>query len=386
MNQAKLVFIAIPLVAVVSLAACSKPDGISTVTGEGFALHVHDHSATLTRLLAINNKHQVLGVLERPGEKNPEVFEQIFFFHDGNKKHELPRLEGFTNVEALHLSDNGHVVGFASRRLGHPEGSLAGILWQPLQSKLTKLEPIKDDTAALANSISADGSRITGYSTGSNPARLRPCVWTKKGEQWVASVLPTEHSFNPFLMSGNAVISPDGKLIAASVTESISPTGIHDSSVFVWKETDGEWTGEFVCKESMRIHSVNSQGECVGELTIASGRVPYKISKSGEPIALPLLDGDTTGEAWGINDQGVVVGISDNLTAADGGPRPVRWVDGKVERLKLPEGSEFGGGYSINDSGRIAGMSDFPLPDESGEDEESSRAMGFVWMPADKTK
>lgn len=391
MNQAKLVFVALPLAATVLIAACSRPDDIRKISGKGFELHVHDHSSSLTRLLAINDKHHVLGMMERPNEDNEDVLDQIYFFHNGKKRYELPMLDGFTNIEALHLSNNALVVGFASRQLGHPDGSLAGILWDPLKAKLSKLGPIKGDNAAIAHSISADGKRITGYSTGANPAKLRPCIWTQNKDQWTATALPTIEQFNPFLMTGSAVISPDGKLIAAAVTEAISSVGVHDSSVFVWQEIDGQWERKLVCKEPLRIHSLNSLGECVGELTLPAGRMPYKVDMDGNLTALPLLEGDTSGEAWGINEQGVVVGISDNLTAADGGPRPVRWVNNKVERIKLPEGSEFGGSYAVNNSGGIAGMTDFPLPDGETKDENDeaelvSRAMGFVWFGSSPQK
>ena len=108
--------------------------------------------------------------------------------------------------------------------------------------------------------------------------------------------------------------------------------------------------------------------------------MPFKIAKDGTVTALPLLEGDTTGEAWAINDQSVVVGISDNFSAPDGGPRPVRWVGDKVEPLKLPEGSEFGGSYAINKHGRIAGMSDFPI--EAANEQPETKAMGFIWAAA----
>ena len=380
MTQAKLVFLTVSMAALLSTAACSRQDGVRKISGQGFSLDVHDHSGSLTRLLAINSENHVLGLLERPGEKTEEVFDHIYFYHDGRKKSELPKLDGFTNIEAVHLSDNGLVVGFASRRLGHPDGSLAAILWEPAKEKLTKLNPVEGDNASHAQSISADGQKITGYSTGANPARLRPCVWTQKNGKWVAEALPVAFEFNPFLMSGGAVISPNGKIIAASITEEQTGNGIYDSSVFIWQEKNGAWEGEFVCSDPMRIHSVNNQGECVGEFTVRAGRMPFKIAKDGMVTALPLLEGDTTGEAWAINDQGVVVGISDNFSAPDGGPRPVRWVGDKVEPLKLPEGSEFGGSYAINKHGRIAGMSDFPI--EAANEQPETKAMGFIWAAA----
>lgn len=373
------------------VAACNGPwspadYGIHTIKDEGFELKLFDRSETLTRLIAVNASGAVIGMREVPDEKTAEVIEQRYFYHAKNRVDEIPPLEGFSNVEVLHLSDSGHVVGFASRRIGHQDGSLVGIVWDPATKTLSKLPPLEGDVASHAQCISADGERIVGYSTGSKPARLRPCVWTRTADEasWEAESLPTIHVYNPYLMSSSVVISPNGKLIAAAATESIHPNGSNDSSVFVWQDTGSEWKRKLVSPEPLRIHAVSNDGVSVGELTVRVGRVPCKIALDGTITLLKLLDGDLTGEAWSINNEGVVVGISDNLTAPDGGPRPVIWQDDQAVAIQLPGDSEFGGAYGINDSGQIAGMSDFePLKpqDDAASDadaEGTTKPMGFL--------
>lgn len=359
---------------------------IRALPGPGFDLQLFDNSASFSRLLAVNASGAVLGMREIPNEKQT-IFSQQYFYSDGQETIDLPGLEGFTNLEVVALSDDGKAVGFASRPLGHPEGSLTAIVWDSQTEKVINLGALPKDEASQAQSISADGLRISGYSTGSEPARMRPCVWTWNAsmQQWDVAALPTVNPYNPFLLASGVVISPDGKRVAACATETILENNTVDSSLYVWDFADGQWTRRQVSKEQLRLHGINRDGVMVGDLNSVRGRMPCRIDLEGKITTIDLLPDDVTGEAWCINAKGTIVGFSDDAHGQPGGPQAFVWRDGKTEPLKLPEDTLYSAAYSINDRGQIAGLADVTFPDETiedsqtGESEPLVKTLGFLW-------
>lgn len=144
------------------------------VAADEYELKMVDNSTTFSQAIAINSKLEILGtreVAEGPGSAMKT------YFRSGDKDVLLNPPKDFTNLEPQALSDTSLVVGYVSRPVGNENGSLRGFVWDAKTGELTTLDPLPTDVGSHAQDISADGKRITGYSTGHTPARLRPCVW-----------------------------------------------------------------------------------------------------------------------------------------------------------------------------------------------------------------
>lgn len=393
------------LVCWLTCMGCAQEDdpGVQ-VQGPGFKLRVFNNSETLGQIITVNAAGAALGMKEVPSENNT-IFSQVYFYNDGQKSIELPSVEKFSNVEVHALSDNGWAVGYASREIGHPDGSLSAIVWDCNSNQVTRLPTLPDDNACQAQDISSDGTRISGYSTGSSPARLRPVVWMRQetsgddtdaegdahaSVSWVPTELSSIEKLNPYLMSSKAVISPDGQRVAACITEAFLPNGLVDSSLYVWDYADDHWTRKQISKEQFKLQGVNNRGEIVGNLSSPSGKIPCHISLEGKVTQIELLPEDVAGEAWGINSAGTIVGFSDDPTGPEGGPVPFVWQNGQTRPLPLPKSTVFGMAFDINDKGQVAGLADFTLEDETIENPETGeqvpveKTLGFIWSPAQK--
>jgi probable HAF family extracellular repeat protein len=361
---------------------------------EGFQLEIFDNSDTLSRILAIDGEGRAVGQFEKPDEKG-FVFTSVYFFDDGKRSKELGVLEGFTNSELEGLSSNSIAVGYSTRPFGNSKGGLTGMLWDTTQDKLIRLMPAKNDVVCQAQAISADGSLVVGYTTGSEPPRLRPCIWQRSGKtkEWECEVLPTKMEGNPLVMSSSVVISPDGKQIAACPAENVSPEGILDNALYRWtKDSSGKWQSEKLNEAQPHLHAINNSGLIVGSITLASGkRVPRAFTRDGEMVEIELLPGTQSGVAYSVNSDGFVVGTCDDPSGPDGGPHAFVWKDGKTLPLALPETTYFSFAESINDRGQIAGFADITFPDRKSEDAESSdeplvKTLGFIWTPKNGLK
>ncbi|MEC8557370.1 MAG: hypothetical protein VXZ82_20400 [Planctomycetota bacterium] len=371
-------------------SVCEKNKGPKSrivMKHDGYEMHVMDNSESVSLAFAINSKGHVLGKKEIVDESG-NIFSNIFFFDDGQKQIDLGLLKHYTNSEVEALSDNGLAVGYASRPVGDPRGSLTALLWDVNKNEISQLPHIEGDSASHAQGISADGSRIVGYSTGNEPQRLRPCVWEKKSGKWVAQALPTKFEYNPYTMSSSVVISPDGKLIASCVTESIENNFL-DSCLVVWKQdTNGKWQSKQLNTEQMYVSAMNNAGEIVGDASNKKGqRTPYFVSPDGEYDMIELLSGTVSGNAYGINNEGMVVGICNDPPGPDAAVRPFVYYKGEQTALKLPKGNEYSLVYAINDAGQIAGLAEVKFEDrkekneETGEEEPVVKALAFVWRP-----
>ena len=201
-----------------------------------------ENSPTLSQAIAINQHGSIIGSREVPDESG-NIY-RVFYFHCGPSDcQDMPLPAGYTNVEAEAISDNELVVGFASRPIGHAEGSLRGVVWSPAEKAIELLPAADGDLSSHAQSISGDGKLIAGYSTG--PDRLRPVVWSRPGpgQAWEVQVLPTVMEYNPYLMSSSLLISGDGTIVAGCCTEQILAGDVHDSSLYRWRRSEGDGGG-----------------------------------------------------------------------------------------------------------------------------------------------
>lgn len=337
---------------------------------EGQRIEVLQNSETMSQAIGINASGSIIGSRE-VANASKTILRSVSFFCKANQSIDMPVPADFTNVEACAISDNDCVVGYASRAIGHPEGSLRAVVWQPLKATLEILPLPDGDSATQAQGINADGTRISGYSTGKE--RLRPVIWQwqDKNLTWEVTVLTTHFEYNPYLMSSTLLVSPDGQIAAGCCTEAILPDNSIDSALFVWRYRDGLWHPQQISTEQLYLRGLNNQGQIVGSNLGKSGRRPCLVSATGHLQELPLLPGDISGESRGINSHGTIVGWSDGATGPDGGPKACRWkVDGGVTALRFNE-QPYSMVYSINDSGQLAGM--ITLPDEhNGQDVDTA--------------
>ncbi len=365
---------------------------VRQVPGEEYSLVILDNSPTFSQASAINASGQLIGVREVV-DKSGNIFSQESFFFDGQKIAKLPLLDGFTNIEASALSDTGLVVGYASRPMGHANGSLTGFVWDSKTEKLTRLMPFANDTASQAHDISADGRRITGYTNGSEPTRLRPCLWTwnPATEKWDIEVLSVLQDYNPYTVASRVVISPDGARIAACITVKEYSNNQFDSSLFMWEWSGAKWQRRLVSDEQMVLRDMNNEGEIAAIYTGKTRRDPCFIDAAGKLTLIGTFAGDVSGEAHGINAEGTVVGFSDDPTGPEGGPQAFMWKAGKSRALKLPEGTVYSSAFGINDLGQIAGLLDVVLGAEAGKEtpvdasddveQAKVKTLAFRWTP-----
>ena len=345
-----------------------------SIAVDDFELRTVANSTTGSKVFAVNSSLAVVG--SREITKGPIRSNQAFY-RKGEKDVDLSVPKDFTNLEAYALSDNGLVVGYVSRPMGDPRGSLRGFVWDCRTKMTTLLDPIGEDIISHAQDISADGTVITGYSTGTTAPGTRPCVWewNSVDQKWVGQALSTVLAHNPFIQSGCVLVSPDGKQIAASITERQFSSFNFDSSLFVWKKAEnGDWVRSKISDEQPKLKDMNNAGTIVGTINVNEMVRAASIDLNGKVDLIELLEGNDTSEANGINNAGVIVGMSDSHAGQEGGPRAFISTKGKTEPLSLSETTLISSALAINQDGAIVG---FSIPD-TGDD---AIASGFIRIP-----
>lgn len=328
------------------------------------------NSTTLSQAVAINSAGSIVGTREIPNQAAGLLLPVPFYYGKHGAK-DIPTPESFTNLEPIGICDTELVVAYATRPAGNQQGSLAGVVWDPKDGSFVFLPNAPGDTVHQPQSISADGKRICGYTTG--PNRLRPAIWDWKTDlqSWVITVLPTEHENNPYLMSGGLMISPNGKWVAGCCTKAFMRDGSVDSALYLWTElTPGQWKRKLLSQEQLYLRGMNDQGEMAGSVRGPTGaRQPCYVSPQGEFRILELLPANYSGEAKGINNDSIVVGFSDDPPGKfDAGPTPCYWTkDGKIHKI-APEATWYGMTQAINQSGQMAGLV---------EDEQTGISLSF---------
>lgn len=354
------------------LAALNGSNVVShAAPDDDYELKMIDNSKTFSQAIAINAEFEILGT--REVEEGPGSILKGYF-RSGETDVQINPPKEFSNLEPQALSDSGLVVGYISRPAGNANGSLRGFVWNSKTNELTVLDPLPTDIAGHAQDISADGKRITGYSTGHTPPRIRPCVWqwNEQSKKYEPQALSTIIQNNPFLQASQVIISPNGKRIAACIAEEQLADFMFDSSLFVWEYADsGQWQRKKLTDDQPKLKDMNDQGTIVGVTTgEVSGRACV-VNTDGKIELIDLLPGDESNTAYAINTAGTVVGMSDDPAGGEGGPQAFIWRKGVVEPLKLLRGTVDSSAMAINQAGAIAG---FMLKD----DREASSVVSFI--------
>lgn len=107
--------------------------------------------------------------------------------------------------------------------------------------------------------------------------------------------------------------------------------------------------------KSSQAHGISPNGRrIVGRALGSSGFPAVEWTNSSGLLALHKLLDRPYAQAYGVNDAGVVVGLSAQ-TAFGSDPLPVMWVNGAAIKLQVPHGQQTGQAMAINASGEIVG-------------------------------
>ena len=102
--------------------------------------------------------------------------------------------------------------------------------------------------------------------------------------------------------------------------------------------------------------AINESGEVVGWALTSAGNRQAVLWRAGEVVALGALPGKTRSQAWGINNEGLIVGASSGH--ADQSDRAFVWQGGVMRELGALGGSAGSGSASaVNNRGQIVGGS-----------------------------
>jgi uncharacterized membrane protein len=300
----------------------------------------------------INGRGEIVGFEWIEEKARPGLVSQVPFYARGKDITYLPLLQGYTATFPAAVSDDGIVVGRASkptpREVRIPLRNQA-FIWDA-RGGMRGLGVAEGDWASFASGISRDGRRISGFSVGDN--RVRACVWDRRGDSWKATPLPNHDQ----LGTQQVPISDDGKRVA----------GVDGTVAVLWTEgPDGRWVREVISRPGMLIpRGVNNAGTVVGLYHTGNGRTHAAIrSKEGGYKVLEKPEGYVKSEAGAVNNHGVVVGMVDGPNGSKVGPRGFVYEAGKL-RVLDEGGPNFAGATAINDQGQVAGVMEKEEEDE----------------------
>jgi uncharacterized membrane protein len=292
----------------------------------------------------INGRGEIVGFEWIEDTRHPGVINQVPFFAKGKEMTYLPLLKGYTATFPAAVSDDGRVVGRASKPVVpgvRVPLSNQAFVWDA-QSGIRGIGVLEGDSASFACGITRDGRRISGYSVGDD--RVRGCVWDRDGEGWKGTALP--HTSR--LRSTTVAISGDGRFIAA----------VDGESPCLWsRDASGQWTRERIGDAGSLVpRAVNDSGTVAGVQFTGDGMTHAAIwSRSGGTQRLPEPEGYVRSEALAINNQGEVAGMVDGPGGSKIGPDAFIYAGGRL-RLLDEGGPSFGSATAINDRGQVAGV------------------------------
>lgn len=106
-------------------------------------------------------------------------------------------------------------------------------------------------------------------------------------------------------------------------------------------------------------HGINDHGQVVGESGGVDGdnQAAFTWQEGGTIQALEPLPCGDYGRAFGVNDQGLIVGSSDAISTV----RAVLWLpNGKIQEIGTLEGDNSSEAYAVNNHGQVVGFSAGP--------------------------
>ena len=304
----------------------------------------------------INSRGEIVGFEWIEDPRHPDVIKEVPFFARGKAMTYLPLLEGYTATFPAAVSDDGRVVGRASKPA--PPGVRVPLrnqafIWDA-QAGIRGLGVLENDGASFACGITRDGRRISGYSVGQD--RVRACVWEEHGGGWKGTALPQTSR----LGSTTVAISGDGLFVAA----------VDGAAPCLWaRDASGRWTRERIGDDGSLVpKAVNDSGTVAGVQYTGDGSThaviwsrPDGLKRLAEP------EGYVRSEALAINNAGAVVGMVDGPGGSKIGPNAFVFEAGRL-RLLDEGGPNFGSATAINDHGQVAGVLEKKEDEPAGPD------------------
>jgi len=299
--------------------------------------------------IGLNSAGDLLAFRWTPENGDENVLEQapMLFEAKTAKETRIPLLKGYTATLPAALSDTRVVVGRASRPSVNNAGQRlpfpgVAFVWDE-KSGIRSLGALPDDTLSHADSISADGTIVTGISIG--PNRVRACVWQRKGDTWVIKPLPQE---TLHLNSQKIAISPNGKYAV----------GVDGRKPTLWTHgTDGTWTRETIGDtDSMITRAVNDNAFVAGfrfEQDAQTSKNALIWSRETGMKVIEKPKGYVYAELSAINNRNVAVGFVDGPHGSEIGPNACVTENGRLRIF--PEHPEFSAATAIDDQGNVGG-------------------------------
>ncbi|WP_240906979.1 HAF repeat-containing protein [Paludisphaera rhizosphaerae] len=293
----------------------------------------------------MNGRGDVVGFHWEPENGNPDILYEAPFFARGEDVVRLPLLKGYTSTFPAAVSDDGVVVGRASKPA--PPNTYVflrnqAFVWTA-EKGIQGLGAPAPDGASFATGVSRDGRRITGIGVGDY--RLRGVLWERDGDGWKTVVLPEADQ----LGSNVLAISPDGKRLAA----------VQKGETSLWTEVEpGQWRREplSVGKLELLPRGVNDAGMVVGVRHSPDGSIHAVVwTRESGAKALSLPPGFQHGQASAVNNAGAVVGQIDGPHGELPGPRAFVYEAGKL-RILDEGGPDFVWATTIDDAGHVSGV------------------------------
>jgi uncharacterized membrane protein len=294
----------------------------------------------------INARGDIVGFepMERP-ERPGIVDEAPFFLARGKSVTYLPLLKGYTATFPAALSDDGLVVGRASKPGSRNVRVMLrnqAFVWDAGQG-IRGLGALEGDWSSLATGVSRDGRRVSGFSVGDN--RIRACVWDRDGETWKGTAMAHEGR----LSSTTVPISDDGKRVA----------GVDGVVPCLWTLGDsGTWSREVIGGGGeLMPRGVNNAGVVVG-VRFAPGGTHAAVWTREKGIRLvPEPKGYVRSEAMAVNNLGVVVGMVDGPAGSKTGPNAFAYgLESGKYRVLDEGGPNFAGANAVNDLLQVTGV------------------------------
>jgi probable HAF family extracellular repeat protein len=257
---------------------------------------------------------------------------------------DIGTLGGGTST-ARGVNGSGTIIGFAT----NASGLSRPFIWTEVGG-MKDLGTLPGFTKGAAHAVSATGV-VVGSSGDRAPTRWVPGAAGSWSVQYLGSLGGTY---------GYAFDVNDQGTIVGYADNSAGST-----RAFRWTEATGMVSLALLSGAiSSRALGLNADGTIVGTTNVSSGaQVPVVWASDGGVHALQLCPGLAMGDGQDVNDAGVVVGT---CFAGGGGPAlPVRWdpdpsnPGGWLAPVSLGSlGGSSGRAYGINNAGQVVGISD----------------------------
>lgn len=342
-------FLAMAAVGLVSLAVADEPaEKLEVVTPKAKGIIATD----------INERGDVIG-FEWVEEKGlPGVLGQAPFYARGQEWTYLPVLEGYTATFPAAVSEDGLVVGRASKP-APPRVQVhlrnQAFVWDAAAG-IRGLGAPEGDVASFATGVTRDGRRVSGFSVG--PDRIRACLWERDGAGWRVETLPHDSRLGSTVVA----ISGGGDYVAA----------VDGEVPCLWsRDPAGGWVREVIGGSAELIpRVVNDSGWVVGLRHDDQGRTHAVVWTRERGIeSLPEPEGFDRSEATAVSNTGVVVGRVDGPADSETGPRAFAYRDGRMRLIENNGGPPISAATAINDRGHVTGV----LEEEEAEPAEPEK-------------